>query len=61
MHLGCCPHVYQRLLFYLWATYQKLTIAVWCMFSSYIALLLVYYFIKLFIDWFYYLARVFKV
>jgi hypothetical protein len=61
MHIGCCPHVYQRLLVYLWPTYQKLTIAVWCMFSSYIAFSPVVLFYKTFMEWFYYFAHVFKV
>jgi hypothetical protein len=37
MHIGCCPHVYLRLLVYLWTAYQKLTIVIRCVFSSYIA------------------------
>lgn len=62
IHIGCCPHVCQRLLVYLWPTYQKLPISVWCMFPLSLLSVLVCYFIKLFLSiGFHYLARVFKV
>lgn len=48
IHIGCCPHVCQRLLVYLWTTYQKLPISVWCMFPVLLLSVLVCYFIKLF-------------